>query len=282
MRLLIVDGYPEDARERHRAGFGLTPGEAYAAVVKRIVPAAACDIALPADADAQLPSGAGLSSYDAVILTGSPLHVYHDEAPVRRQIELMRAVYDSGVPSFGSCWGLQVAAVAAGGTVTPNPLGREVGFARRIMPSEAGRCHALLAGRPGAFDAPCVHLDVVASLPANAIVLASNGMAGVQAAEIRHGRGVFWGVQYHPEFSLTELAAIMDRMAGPLTDEGFFRDPAEVAGYVGDLRALDADRSRRDLAWRHGLDEQVLVEALRTLEIRNFVARCRNGGTMRH
>lgn len=281
MRVLIVDGYPADARERHRAGFGMTPGEAYAAVVKAIAPAAACDIVLPADADAQLPAGAELSSYHAVILTGSPLHVYHDEPSVRRQVELMRAVYDSGVPSFGSCWGLQVAAVAAGGTVTPNPLGREVGFARRITPSEAGRGHALLAGRPAAFDAPCVHLDVVASLPAEAVVLASNRMTGVQAAEIRHRRGVFWGVQYHPEFSLTELAAIMDRMADALAEEGFFRDPSEVAGYVADLRTLDADRSRRDIAWRHGLDEQVLDERQRTLEIRNFLARCLAGDARR-
>ena len=34
---------------------------------------------------------------------------------VTRQIELMRAVYAAGVPCFGSCWGIQVGAAAAGG-----------------------------------------------------------------------------------------------------------------------------------------------------------------------
>ena len=31
------------------------------------------------------------------------------------EIELMRAVYASGTPAFGSCWGVQVGAVAARG-----------------------------------------------------------------------------------------------------------------------------------------------------------------------
>ena len=31
-------------------------------------------------------------------------------------------------------------------------------------------------------------------------VLARNVDTPVEAAEIRHGNGVFWGVQYHPEF----------------------------------------------------------------------------------
>jgi GMP synthase (glutamine-hydrolysing) len=36
---------------------------------------------------------------------------------------------------------------------------------------------------------------------------------------------------------------------------------------------LHADPGRGDLAWRHGLDGQVLDPASRTTEIRNFVER---------
>ncbi len=60
--------------------------------------------------------------------------------------------------------------------------------------------HPLLEGRPLAFDAPAIHLDAIAELPGQATVLASNEMAPVQAAEIRHEGGLFWGVQYHPDF----------------------------------------------------------------------------------
>jgi GMP synthase (glutamine-hydrolysing) len=40
---------------------------------------------------------------------------------------------------------------------------------------------------------------------------------------------------------------------------------------VADLRTLHADPARTDLAWRLGLDAQVLDPFLRVTEIRNFV-----------
>jgi GMP synthase (glutamine-hydrolysing) len=43
--------------------------------------------------------------------------------------------------------------------------------------------------------------------------------------------------------------------------------------YAAELKTLHADPSRRDLAWRHGLDEEVLDPVRRTAEIRNFVER---------
>ena len=95
------------------------------------------------------PTAPGSQSYDGIFLSGSHLHIYEIEPAVTRQIELMRAIYASGTPCFGSCWGIQIGAVAAGGTVTANPKGREVGFARKITP-ERGRADASAAARPPA------------------------------------------------------------------------------------------------------------------------------------
>jgi GMP synthase (glutamine-hydrolysing) len=273
LRFLVVEGNVRASREAHAASYGLTPSESYAAVLQEIEPAIAVDIALPADEGANLPDPAGLESYDGVVLTGSALHIYEDQPPVRRQVDLMRAVYASGTPCFGSCWGIQVATVAAGGTVRRNPRGREVGFARDIAITEAGRGHPLLAGRPEAFTAPAVHLDAVTAPPEGTVVLARNRMADVQAAEIAHAGGLFWGVQYHPEFSLAELAAILGRMPDVLVSEGFCLTIEAAAAHVADLAALHADPARTDLAWRHGLDAQVLDPSLRVTEIRNFVER---------
>jgi GMP synthase (glutamine-hydrolysing) len=272
LRLLVVDGNTREQRESHAAGYGSQPGEAYAEVVRAIAPDAITDICLPADAGANLPDGAGLASYDGIFLTGSALHIYHLEPEVTRQIELMRAIYASGTPCFGSCWGIQVGAVAAGGTVVANPKGREVGFARRITLTDAGRSHPLLTGRPLSFDAPAIHLDTIALPPADTTVLASNAYSTVHAAEFRHGGGTFWGVQYHPEFPLGQVASILGRMTTILVAEGFRRDEAAVETWLAEIRALDADPARHDLAWAHGLDEEVLDEGRRVLELRNFIA----------
>ena len=91
-----------------------------------------CDIALPADEGSNLPDPSGLESYDGVVITGSALNLWKAEPESMRQVELARAVYKSGTPFFGSCWGLQVATVAAGGSVRENPKGREVLIARDV------------------------------------------------------------------------------------------------------------------------------------------------------
>lgn len=272
LRLLVVDGNTREQRASHAAGYGTQPGEAYADVVRSIAPESITDICLPADAGANLPDGAGLASYDGIFLTGSALHIYNLEPSVTRQIELMRAIYASGTPSFGSCWGIQMGAVAAGGTVVANPRGREIGVARKITLTEAGRSHPLLAGRPLSFDAPAIHLDTIALPPADTTVLASNAYSTVHAAEIRHDGGTFWGVQYHPEFPLGQVASILGRMVPTLIAEGFRKDEAAAESWLADLCALDAEPTRHDLAWAHGLDEEVLDSERRVTELRNFIA----------
>jgi GMP synthase (glutamine-hydrolysing) len=107
------------------------------------------DLLFIADLDLPLPVGASLNSYEGYIWTGSDLTIYHhDDARVTRQIELAQAIYQAGVPSYGSCWAAQMAAVAAGGEVKKNPKGREWGLARDIQRTAAGRGSLLLAGKP--------------------------------------------------------------------------------------------------------------------------------------
>jgi GMP synthase (glutamine-hydrolysing) len=161
--------------------------------------------------------------------------------------------------------------VAAGGDVQKNPQGRELAFARNIAPTQAGRAHPLLRDRPAAYDAPAIHLDIITLPSADCTVLASNALTPVQAAEIRHDGGVFWGIQYHPEFSLTEMATILRRLASGMVLEGFVSCEADGLAYADDLTILDSDRSRTDLAWRYGLSVDVIDDHKRVTEIRNWI-----------
>ena len=268
--VLVAESEPPQARERRRESARYSAGESFARTLAWLSPGICVDRAKPADADSAVISPAEIALYDAVFLTGSPLHVYDDTPEVRREIAFMRAVYASGTPAFGSCAGLQVATVAAGGTVRPMGDRREAGFARRLWKTADGRDHPLLAGRPPVWDAPAVHTDEVEALPQGAILLASNATTRVQAAEIRHDRGIFWGVQYHPELSLAEIAAALRRQSGDLLEHGLARDEAAVEAHAALVDSLDTDPDRLDLAWRLGLDEQVTDKALRSTELANF------------
>jgi GMP synthase (glutamine-hydrolysing) len=268
-RILVIDGNVAEIRARLSAALGYDSGQGHARVLRRLDDSLVVDIVTTADG-AALPPGAGLESYDGVTMTGSALNIYHGGDPVVRQIELAKAVFAAGVPFFGSCWGLQVAVTAAGGEVRANPRGREFGFARRVVLSDAGRAHPLFAGKPLAFEAPTVHRDEIAVLPAGATLLATNDY-GVQAAAFTHGRGTFWGVQYHPEYDYLDIAAVAERYGETLVTEGMFRDAAALNLFATELRALKAQPSDSTLLWKHGLGPAVRDEALRLLEIRNWL-----------
>jgi len=269
-RLLVVEGNTADLRARQLAAGGAIMSDGYADLLHSLLPDAVVDICYPADPGASLPIG-GLADYDGVAITGSALNVYDGGPSIDRQIALAREVLRSRTPLFGSCWGLQVVTVAAGGVVRPNPKGREIGIARRIALTPAGRGHPMYAGKACVFDAVTVHLDEVEILAPGTTVLAANAHSGVQAAEIRVDGAVAWGVQYHPEFSLADMAAIVRRYGGRLIREGFFADAAARDGYAADLAALDREPNNKPLAWRYGIDASVLDARVRTTEIANWI-----------
>jgi len=269
-RILVIDGNVAAIRARQTAALGYDSGLGYARVLRRIDPSLRIDIVLAADGEPKFPAGAGVASYDGVTVTGSALNVYNGGASVTRQIELAKATFAAGVPFFGSCWGLQVAVTAAGGEVRANPRGREFGFARRLLLTDAGRKHSLFAGKPAVFEAPTVHRDEIATLPAGAAVLAENDF-GLQAASFRCGRGMFWGVQYHPEYDYLDIAAAAERYSETLVTEGTFADAPALAAFAADLRTLQANPADGALLWKHGLGPCMRIEALRLLELRNWL-----------
>lgn len=271
-RFLVVEGNTKEATAALEEAGAMPFGPLYARTLQTLHPGAVCEIVRPADSDGGLPPGVALTDYDGIAWTGSALNAYVQEPPVTRQIELARAVFDSGVPFFGSCWALQVATVAAGGVVRKHPGGREMGIARKIRLTSEGHAHPMYAGKNPVFEAVCIHQDEVETLPAGAVLLAFNDHSAVQAAEIKCGAGSFWGIQYHPEYDLHEIAHIFLRYKTPLSGQGWFADEQAVEDFAARCVALHADPvGRRDLRWQLGADDDVLDEAIRLREIANWI-----------
>ena len=269
-RILIIDGNTAETRAKHVSVGGIASGDGYAATLKRLKPGIECDLVHPADEAPNLPNGVALGDYAGIAITGSALNIYSREPAVERQIDLVKAVFAAGVPCFGSCWGLQVGVTAAGGSVVRNPRGREFGFGRRITLTTAGRDHPMFQGKPEVFEACTVHVDTVDSLPPGSTPLAHNDM-GLQAAEIRHKHGVFWGVQYHPEYSCAEIAAMARRYAETLLRDGLVRDQAELDALAADLQALNDHPEDARLAWRFGVGVSITDPAIKLAELRNWL-----------
>ena len=149
-RLLVVEGNSPHTMAEHVAAGGVPASKGYSDLLRELLPGAIVDICYPGDPAACLPAGEALAGYDGIAITGSALHVYAGGPEVMRQVDLTRAALATGTPLFGSCWGLQLIAAAAGGSVRKNPKGREIGFARGIRLTEAGR--KVLAAAGGQVD----------------------------------------------------------------------------------------------------------------------------------
>jgi len=224
-RLLLMEGNTAAKCARaHELGVR-TSSEIYIEAIAAHYPDIALDVLNGADESAVIPDGRSWADYAGFVVTGSALHAYDPEFEVTNQIALLVEAAEAGLPIFGSCWGLQIAAVAAGGEVAFNPKGREVGFARKILLNAAGRAHPMFKGKALVFDAPCIHYDEVICLPESATLLASNAHSEIQAAVIPLGRSEVWAVQYHPEFDLRQLVQLYTLYAEDMVAQGFFEEP---------------------------------------------------------
>lgn len=272
LSFLIIDGYPKASRDE-LAQAGMTPAwKLYANMLLTYLPKAEFEVFLPSDEGAKLPEMDQLQTYSGLLWTGCNLCILDTDNPsVRSQIDLARTSYALGIPSYGSCWGLQMAVVAAGGRVAINPKGRELGLARKIVCTKAGERHPFYEGKPRVFDGFISHDDMVAELPGNGIHLSGNGWTGVQAAAVTHQKGTFWAVQYHPEYDLREMACLISARSKQLIELGFYKNQSDLEAMVDRMKALHADPQRKDLRWQLGIDDDVLDAASRQREFINWL-----------
>ena len=190
---------------------------------------------------------------------------------VRSQIELAKNAFEVGVPSFGSCWGIQLAAVAAGGEVEANPKGREMGMGRKIHQTPAAYDHPMFEGKPRVFEGFVSHDDMVTKLPPGGILLAGNSFAPIQAIAVTHKNGTFWATQYHCEYDLHEMARLIVAREKKLIKAGFFRSPEDLMALVERMEALASEPDRKDLRWQLAIDDDLLSDSIRQCEFVNWL-----------
>ncbi len=123
-----------------------------------------------------------------VIFSGGPASVHVDGAP-----SIDPAVYDTGIPILGICYGAQLLALQLGGEVARTGRG-EYGRTE-LEVTDAGVLFG--PGQPIHQPVWMSHFDTITVPPTGARVLASTPDTPAAAFEQR-GRGVY-GVQFHPE-----------------------------------------------------------------------------------
>jgi GMP synthase (glutamine-hydrolysing) len=235
MRLLIVEGNREETRIK-RESFGIRP---YHLIFKEMIhflePAAQVDIVFPAHIDKKLPTSLELKKFDGILWTGSSLSVLDDTPSVTSQLNFGEDIFNSGVPFYGSCWGLQIATVVAGGKVGKSKNGLELGVSKPIKLTNSGKKSSFFKKRRNEFNALCIHYDEITKIPENSVILAENSHSEVQALTISYKKSNFFGVQYHPEFKNSDMALISSFLVKKLTESKFFTSREEAENFISVL-----------------------------------------------
>lgn len=273
MKFLIIDGYSKSSREKlDEAGMSYA-WKLYADMLLKYMPQAEYKVFFPTDSQIDdFPVKDELGEFTGIIWTGADLDISETHIPtIAAQIKLAELAYELGNDSWGSCWGIQMAAVAAGGSVEKNPRGREMGFGRKIIKTAEGMNHPLLKGKPPVYLAFESHYDIVVNVPEGGVVLARNPFSGIQAMTVEHKKGTFWASQYHPEYNLYEIARLTLAREKLLIDLGFFKDHDDMQSYVDKMEELYKDPGRTDLIWQLGIDEDILDDSIRQAEFKNWL-----------
>jgi GMP synthase (glutamine-hydrolysing) len=272
LRICIVNCYPAASRENFDRSDVGHPHDLFRDVLRREAPNATTEIVYVADPGFALPPGTTIGDFDAFIWTGSDLTVYHTDDPrVAAQISFAGALMQAGAACWGSCWGIQLASLVAGGEVAVNPRGREWGIARDIRLTDAARTSPMHEGKPAVFDAFIMHLDEVTRLPEGTPLLATNPHTRIQAAVFENGAASFWSTQYHPEYNLHEMGRLIAARAKALVREGFFPDEAAVAAYAGRMMELAANPGSAELRAELDVGDDIIDPRVRELEMRNWL-----------
>eukprot|EP00658_Telonema_sp_P-2_P032261 TRINITY_DN23934_c0_g1_i1.p1 TRINITY_DN23934_c0_g1~~TRINITY_DN23934_c0_g1_i1.p1 ORF type:complete len:292 (-),score=68.40 TRINITY_DN23934_c0_g1_i1:290-1165(-) len=272
VRILVVDSYAKASRDGFLDFNMPLAGHLYSDMIKRCPPANAqveTDIVYPADPGFVTPD---LKQYDGVAWSGSSFSVYADDLGVKQQIEMAKKCFEEKVPSFGSCWGLQIAAYAVGGHFELNPLGREFGIGRKMSLTPEGRGHPLFTGKKSTFDAFISHSDHVVYIPRTCLNLAGNDHSSVQALSVRKNSTEFWAVQYHPEYTIDYVAKMTLSRVDRLLKLGFFKTEHALRQFAEEWEEIARDPAgSQDLKWKYGIDADVLDDDLREVEPANWV-----------
>ncbi len=126
-----------------------------------------------------------------IILSGGPASVHVPGAP-----SIDEALYDSGVPVLGICYGAQLIAQQLGGEVARTDVAE---YGRTAL--EVTGSSGLFAGLPSEQDVWMSHADSIVRAPAGFRVTARTGIVPIAALEDVE-RAVY-ALQFHPEVAHT-------------------------------------------------------------------------------
>jgi len=232
LKLLIVEGNTKEENSNFNNAGCIPQSENFKQHVKMFEPNCEINIVEPGDDSAISKIIASLKKYDGIILTGSTLRIDDFSNEIKKHIDFVKTCFKHEKKIFAACWGLQIAATAAGGKCRVAPSGPHVGIAYDIELTDEGKKHKLYSSKPHKFTTPAFNYDEVEIPPNNAVVLASNKINKFEALHFTVGNSEIWGLQYHPEIPYDYMIKLIKHRSKKLIDNKSFKNESEINQHI--------------------------------------------------
>mgnify|MGYP000066394273 FL=1 len=232
LKLLIVEGNTKEENSNFNKAGCVPQSENFKQHVKMFEPNCEINIVEPGDDSAISKIIASLKKYDGIILTGSTLRIDDFSNEIKKHIDFVKTCFKHEKKIFAACWGLQIAATAAGGKCRVAPSGPHVGIAYDIELTDEGKKHKLYSSKPHKFTTPAFNYDEVEIPPNNAVVLASNKINKFEALHFTVGNSEIWGLQYHPEIPYDYMIKLIKHRSKKLINNKSFKNETEINQHI--------------------------------------------------
>ena len=241
LKLLIVEGNTKEENSNFNKAGCVSQSENFKQHVKMFEPNCEINIVEPGNDSAISKIIASLKKYDGIILTGSTLRIDDLSNEIKKHINFVKTCFKHEKKIFAACWGLQIAATAAGGKCRVAPSGPHVGIAYDIELTDEGKKHKLYSSKPHKFTTPAFNYDEVETPPNNAILLASNKINKFEALHFTVGNSEIWGLQYHPEIPYDYMIRLIKHRSQGLIDKNVFKNKNEINQHIKSIEHAKAE-----------------------------------------
>jgi len=255
LKLLIVEGNTKEENSNFNKAGCVPQSENFKQHVKMFEPNCEINIVEPGDDSAISKIIVSLKKYDGIILTGSTLRIDDFSNEIKKHINFVKTCFKHEKKIFAACWGLQIAATAAGGKCRVAPSGPHVGIAYDIELTDEGKKHKLYSSKPHKFTTPAFNYDEVEIPPNNAVVLASNKINKFEALHFTVGNSEIWGLQYHPEIPYDYMIKLIKYRSQKLINNKSFKNETEINQHISLIEKAKAQ----------------LKDDIRLLELKNWL-----------
>ena len=232
LKLLIVEGNTKEENSNFNKAGCVPQSENFKQHIKMFESNCEINIVEPGDDSAISKIIASLKKYDGIILTGSTLRIDDFSNEIKKHINFVKTCFKHEKKIFAACWGLQIAATAAGGKCRVAPSGPHVGIAYDIELTDEGKKHKLYSSKPHKFTTPAFNYDEVEIPPNNAVVLASNKINKFEALHFTVGNSEIWGLQYHPEIPYDYMIKLIKHRSQKLINNKSFKNETEINQHI--------------------------------------------------